>query len=180
MCWFIFKKKIFKKFSLWKWIAWKNIQVYSDIWVCLWQNQQNDLCALESDQSGHLASLISLRCLHEVGIRPVWSVFAVHMKNHWVLGYPYSAQRRLWSDWADAQADLSLRWAHSCFVGFVMRRLFFELEFYSHFKASFHCHRNYKIYKLFITMKINNFNLKSFWNVICHWSTVTVSFMIFW
>ena len=26
-----------------------------------------------------------------------------------------------WSDWADAQADLSLRWAHSHFVGFVMR-----------------------------------------------------------
>ena len=32
-------------------------------------------------------------------------------------------QRRLWSDWADAQADLSLRWAHSRFVGFVMSRL---------------------------------------------------------
>ena len=28
-----------------------------------------------------------------------------------------------WSDWADAQADLSLRWAHSHFVGFVMRQL---------------------------------------------------------
>ena len=27
------------------------------------------------------------------------------------------------SDWADAQADLRLRWAHSHFVGFVMRRL---------------------------------------------------------
>ena len=26
-------------------------------------------------------------------------------------------------DWADAQADLSLRWAHSHFVGFVMSRL---------------------------------------------------------
>ena len=32
-------------------------------------------------------------------------------------------QRRLWSDWADAQADLSLRWAHSHFVGFVMSQL---------------------------------------------------------
>ena len=30
---------------------------------------------------------------------------------------------RLWSDWADAQADLSLRWAHSPIIGFVMRRL---------------------------------------------------------
>ena len=28
-----------------------------------------------------------------------------------------------WSDCADAQADLSIRWAHSHFVCFVMRRL---------------------------------------------------------
>ena len=32
-------------------------------------------------------------------------------------------QQRLWSEWVDAQADLSLRWAHSYFVGFVMFRL---------------------------------------------------------
>ena len=32
-------------------------------------------------------------------------------------------QRRLWSDLADAQADLSLRWAHTHFVRFVMSRL---------------------------------------------------------
>ena len=45
-------------------------------------------------------------------------VFAVSMKKatHW-------AHSELWSDWADAQADLSLRWAHSHFVGFVMRQL---------------------------------------------------------
>ena len=42
------------------------------------------------------------------------------MKKAWVLSYPFSAQRRLWSDWADAQADLSLRWAHNHFVGFVI------------------------------------------------------------
>ena len=63
---------------------------------------------------------------------PVWPAktqislgifFAVRMKKHCVLSYPLKAQRRLWSDWADAQADLSLRWAHSHFVGFVMRRL---------------------------------------------------------
>ena len=29
-----------------------------------------------------------------------------------------SALRRLWSDWADAQADLSLRWAHRSFCWF--------------------------------------------------------------
>ena len=47
-----------------------------------------------------------------VGIRPVWSVFTVHMKKAWILSYPLSAQQRLWSDWADAQADRSLCWAH--------------------------------------------------------------------
>ena len=30
------------------------------------------------------------------------------------------------SDWADAQSDLSLRWAHSHIVGFVMSRLISE------------------------------------------------------
>ena len=55
-----------------------------------------------------------------LGIHPVWSVFAVRMKKAWVLSYPLSAQRRLWSDWPNAQAYLSLRWAHSHFVHFVM------------------------------------------------------------
>ena len=45
-------------------------------------------------------------------------VFAVRMKNAWVLSYPLSAQRRLWSDWANAQADLSLRRAHMLFCRF--------------------------------------------------------------
>ena len=63
----------------------------------------------KTDQPGHPPSLIR--------------VFAVRMKKAWIFSYPLSAQRRLWSDWADAQADLRLRWAHSHFVGFVMRRL---------------------------------------------------------
>ena len=45
------------------------------------------------------------------------------MKKAWVPSYQLRAQRRLWSDWVDAQADLSLRWAHSHFVAFVVRRL---------------------------------------------------------
>ena len=52
----------------------------------------------DSDQPGHPPSLIR--------------VFAVHIKKAWVFSYPLNAQRRLWSDWADAQADLSLLWAH--------------------------------------------------------------------
>ena len=38
------------------------------------------------------------------------------------------AKTQIRSDWADAQADLSLRWAHSHFVGFVMRRLISTLR----------------------------------------------------
>ena len=63
----------------------------------------------DSDQPGHSPSLIT--------------VFAVRMKKAWVLTYPMREQRRLRSDWVDAQVDLCLRWAHSHFVGFVMRRL---------------------------------------------------------
>ena len=37
-----------------------------------------------------------------------------------VLNYPLRTQRRLWSDLADAQADLSLRLALTHFVGFIM------------------------------------------------------------
>ena len=55
----------------------------------------------DSDQPGHPPSLIR--------------VSAVRLKQNWVLSYPLSAQRRLWSDWADAQADLSLRWAQKSF-----------------------------------------------------------------
>ena len=61
--------------------------------------------------------------LHPAKTKISLRVFAVCMKKAWVLSYPLSAQRRLWSNWADAQADLSLRWAHSDFVGFVMRQI---------------------------------------------------------
>ena len=53
-----------------------------------------------------------------LGIRPVWSEFTVRLKKAIILSYPLSAQRRLWSDRADAQADLSLRWAHMPFCWF--------------------------------------------------------------
>ena len=51
-----------------------------------------------------------------LGIRPVWSVFAVCMKKHWALNYLLSAQWKYWSDWADAQADSSLHWVHIIFL----------------------------------------------------------------
>ena len=69
-------------------------------------------CEPQCDKTNKMACLPSL-------IR----VFAVRIKKAWVLSYPLSAQRRLWSDWMDAQADLSLRWAHSHFFCFVKRWL---------------------------------------------------------
>ena len=85
-------------------------------WAATWQNQQNECAPSEdSDQPEHPPSLIR--------------VFAVRMKKPWVLSYSLRAQWRLWSDWADAQADLSLRWVHTHFVGFVMSRLKFNSKF---------------------------------------------------
>ena len=68
---------------------------------------------------------------HPTHIRAVWSVFAVCMRKHWTLGYPYVAkwrliwaaawqnqqndlcdQQRLRSAWASAQSDQSLRCPH--------------------------------------------------------------------
>ena len=87
----------------------------NEIWAATWQNQQSDCAPSEdSDQSGHPPNLIR--------------AFAARIKKTWVLSYPLSAQRRLWSDSADAQADLSLRWAHSHFVGFAMSRLIYFLS----------------------------------------------------
>ena len=55
-------------------------------------------CAPSADQPEHPPSLIR--------------VFAVRMKKALVFSYPLSVKRRLWSDRAAAQPDLSLRWAH--------------------------------------------------------------------
>ena len=90
------------------------VQPEKSTWAATWQNQQNECAPSEdSDQPGHPPSLIR--------------VFAVRMKKAWVLSCPLSAKRRLWSDWADAQADLSLRWAHTNLVCFVMSWLTFML-----------------------------------------------------
>ena len=58
-----------------------------------------------------------------LGIRPVWSESSLctwRKLGSLATNWEHSGD---WSDWADAQADLSLRWAHSHFVGFVMRRI---------------------------------------------------------
>ena len=47
----------------------------------------------------------------------------ISMKKPWVFSYSLCAERRLWSDWLDAQADLSLRWTHRSLCWFVMLQL---------------------------------------------------------
>ena len=62
-----------------------------------------------SDKTGHPPSMIR--------------VFAVRMKKAWVLSYPLSAQRRLWSDWRMPRLILVFTGRTCHFVGFVMRLL---------------------------------------------------------
>ena len=53
-----------------------------------------------------------------LGICPVWSESSLF--TQWVAKGPMllHVDSEDWSDWVDTQADLSLRWAHSHFVGF--------------------------------------------------------------
>ena len=51
-------------------------------------------------------------------IRLVWSVFAVRSMGRWGPNDSSCGQRRLWSNWADAQADQCLRWAQWPFCWF--------------------------------------------------------------
>ena len=66
------------------------------IWDTLWQNQHCGMCAQ----------------------RRLRSAWVSDLKKAWVLSYPLSAKKRLWSDWANAQADLSFRWPHKPFCWF--------------------------------------------------------------
>ena len=74
-------------------------------WAYTWQNQQKDLCAQQRLRSAWAFAQSDQRlcCTHEKSV---------------ALSYPVSAQWRLWWDWVDAQADLSLRWAHRSFCWF--------------------------------------------------------------
>ena len=85
---------------------------HNDIWATSWQNLKSGMCAQRRLRSAWASALIR--------------VFAVCMKKAWVLSYPMSAQWRLWSDWADATADLSLCWAHMPFCWFCHEAAHFE------------------------------------------------------
>ena len=80
------------------------------------RNQQSECAPSEySDQHGQPPSLIR--------------VFALRLVGSWGPELSLCGQRRLWSDWTDAHADLSLRWAHSQFVSFFMSRFIWLLRY---------------------------------------------------
>ena len=94
-------------------LALPKLAYFPDIkWATTWQNQQNE-------------------CVPSEDIRPVWSESSLCIQ--WVAKDPsfLHAYSEDCSDWTDAQADLSLRWAHTHFVGFVMSWLRYPLHAYS-------------------------------------------------
>ena len=105
-----------------------------------------------------------------LGIRPVWSESSLSawrklgsLATHW-------AHSEDWSDWADAQADLSLRWAHSHFVGFVMSRLKLFLK-------SMHTH-THLTNEIFV-YDVNNYSMEYLYEyrsfISYYWKKSTVS-----
>ena len=57
-----------------------------------------------------------MTCVPSEDIHPIWSKSS--LCTQWIAKVFACEQRRLWSDWADAQADLSLPWAHTSFCLF--------------------------------------------------------------
>ena len=100
-----------------------NLNSKHTIWAATWQNQQNE-CAPSEDSD-------------QPGIRSVWSESS--RCTQLVAKDPrfLQADSEDWSVWADAQADLSLRWTHSHFVGFVMSRLIFSYKAWLTIRNSF-------------------------------------------
>ena len=97
--------------------AWGQIR-YCTIWAASWQNQQNGMCAQRRLRSAWASekSDQSLRC-------------ALNGKLKTQAFFMWTAKSLI--RLANAQADLSLRWAHSHFVGFETRRLNFTFRFAS-------------------------------------------------
>ena len=98
---------------------------------CICNSNKNNIF-VESKPQHDKTNKVTVRPLKtqiSLGIRPVWSESSLCAQ--WVAKDPsfLHADSEDWSDWADAQSDLSVRWAHSHFVGFVMSQLFYTVHF---------------------------------------------------
>ena len=82
--------------------------IIGNIWAATWKNNKMSVRPAKTQISLGFWSESSLSAWRKIG----------SLATHW-------AHSEDWSDWADARADLSLRWAHTHFVGFVMSRLIY-------------------------------------------------------
>ena len=80
-------------------------------WAVAWQNQQNGMCAQQRLRSAWASAQSDQGCTG-------WSEFSLCAQ--WIAKEPsfLHADSEDWSDWADAQAHLSLCWAHKPFCWF--------------------------------------------------------------
>ena len=78
-------------------------------WAASWQNQQNGMCAQRRLRSAWAYAQ------SDQSLLSAWRKLG-SLATYWALSEDG------WKTKADDQADLSLRWAQSHFVGFVMRR----------------------------------------------------------
>ena len=70
------------------------------IWAAAWENVPSDMSAQRR---------LKLACAYP---RSLIRVFFVRMKKLWIICYTKQDPWWFWSDCANAQADLNLRWAH--------------------------------------------------------------------
>ena len=91
-------------------------------------NRQNNSTQCQGHKSHSMTKpsiwlVCPVKTLISLGICPVWSVYDMCSKDSQSPKASSCGQQSLWPDWVDAQADLSLCWTHSHFVGFVMQQL---------------------------------------------------------
>ena len=88
------------------WLVYIKVRVYAHCSLHVQRNRQNsNKCATSTD------------IYHDPKMQGLWSLWTPNFL------IPHYARRYNGIQWVDAQADLSLRWAHTHFVGFVMSRL---------------------------------------------------------
>ena len=125
--------KLFRLHSSCEWFA----RVYTSINITFvhskliwnWQYIEGVVYKPRHDKTDKM-SVRQAKTQINLGIRPVWSESSLSawrklgsLATHW-------AHSENWTEWVDAQADLSLRWAHNHFVGFVMSQLICFSVFY--------------------------------------------------
>ena len=94
------------------------------IWAATWQNQQNGMCAQRRLRSAWASAQSNQSLLF------AWRKLG-SLVTHW-------AHSEDWSDWADAQADLGLRWAHRLYCWFCHEAAHISVHaLFSFFRFSF-------------------------------------------